>query len=78
MDVFAEIKALLMKELAVDEDAVVLDAHLQDDLDADSLVLMNLAETLKAEYRIELNADDLLDLELVGDLVELVKSKSPG
>ena len=42
MDLFAEIKEIIVKELALDEEAVIPEAHLQDDLGADSLALLNL------------------------------------
>ena len=37
MDLFAEIKEIIVKEWALDKDIVVSEAHLQDDLGADSL-----------------------------------------
>ena len=39
MEIFSVIKEMLVKELALDDEAVVPEAHLQDDLGADSLDL---------------------------------------
>jgi acyl carrier protein len=75
MALFDEIKELIISELAVDESAVVQAAHLQDDLDADSLGLLNLAEAISARFGIELQGDDLVDLPNVGELVKLVELK---
>ena len=75
MDLFNEIKELIVTEFAIDEEAVVHQAHLQDDLDADSLALLNLAEAIGTKYGIEIQGDDLVDLENVGELLDLVKSK---
>jgi acyl carrier protein len=75
MTLYDEIKEIITMELALDEKAVVPEAHLQDDLGADSLGLLNLAEALDSRYRIQLQGDDLVDVPNVGELVKLVESK---
>ena len=66
---------MIAKVLALDEAAVVPEAHLQDDLGADSLALLNLAEAFEKRYAIEIPSDDLVDIANVGELVKLVESK---
>ena len=75
MEVFDEIKKMIVNLFAIDEAAVVAEAHLQDDLEGDSLAVMRLAETIGAHYGIEIIAEDLLDVDNVSELVELVESK---
>lgn len=75
MTIYDEIKQLIISELAVDENVVVQAAHLQEDLDADSLGLLNLAEAINARYGIQLQGDDLVDIPNVGELVKLVESR---
>ena len=75
MDLYDEIKEIIVTELALDKEVVVPEAHLQDDLGADSLGLLNLAEAIDARYGIQLQGDDLVDIANVGELVKLVKSK---
>ncbi|MBM4313778.1 MAG: acyl carrier protein [Deltaproteobacteria bacterium] len=75
MALFDEIKELIVSELAADESVVVQEAHLQDDLDADSLGLLNLAEAISSRYGIELQGDDLVDIPSVGELVKLIELK---
>jgi acyl carrier protein len=75
MDLFTEIKEIIVKELALEEAAVVSAAHLQDDLGADSLALLNLTEIIGKRYGIEIMGDDLVEIENVGELVSLVESK---
>ncbi len=75
MELYAEIKQIIVSELAVDEEVVVSEAHLQDDLGADSLALLNLAEAIETRYGIEIQGDDLVDIANVGELVKLVESK---
>jgi acyl carrier protein len=75
MALYDEIKEIIISELALDEDVVTPEAHLQDDLGADSLGLLNLAEAIDARYGIQLQGDDLVDIPNVGELVKLVESK---
>jgi len=75
MDVFSEIKELVARQCAVDEAEVVAEAHLQNDLAADSMGLMILAEAIGRQYGIEMLIDDLVDIENVGELVKLVEAR---
>ena len=75
MDVFSEIKAVIVKEFAVDDEAVTPEAHLQDDLGADSLALLNLTEIIGKRYDIEITGDDLVEINSVSELVELIESR---
>ena len=75
MEVFDEIKKMIVNLFAIDEAAVVAEAHLQDDLEGDSLAVMRLAETIGTHYGIEIIAEDLLDIDNLGELVDLVESK---
>lgn len=75
MDLFSEIKDLLVRELAIDETIVVPDAHLKDDLGADSLALLNIAENIASRYQIDLQVDDLMDIESFSGLVSLIQKK---
>ena len=75
MKTFNEIKKMIVNLFAVDEETVVADAHLQDDLQGDSLAVMRLAEAIGIHYGIEIIAEDLLDIDNVGELVDVVESK---
>ena len=75
MELFSELKEIIAMELAVDESTVVSEAHLQDDLGADSLGILNIAEAIADKYKIAIVADDLVDIANVGELVEMVKAK---
>jgi len=75
MILYEEIKKIITTELALDKEVVVPEAHLQDDLGADSLGLLNLAEAINARYGIGLQGDDLVDIANVGEFVKLVESK---
>jgi acyl carrier protein len=75
MEIFSEIKQMLVKELALDDEAVVPEAHLQDDLGADSLALLNLTELIGKRYDIGITGDDLVEINSVSELVQLIESR---
>ena len=75
MELFSEIKAIIAKLLAVDAEAITKEAHLNFDLGADSLALVNLANAISEKYGIELLDGDLVELENVGQLISLVESR---
>ena len=75
MEIFSEIKEILVKELALDDEAVVPEAHLQDDLGADSLALLNLTELIGIRYNIGITGDDLVEINNVSELVALIESR---
>ena len=45
------------------------------DLDADSLDLFELVMALEEEYGLEIPAEELSDVETVGDIIEYLKNK---
>ena len=58
------------------EDFVVTEAlSLKDDLDADSVDLMEFVLTLEDEFGIEISDEELTNWQSVGDVVAVVKSK---
>ena len=75
MDVFSEIKTIISKRLGIDAEDVTKDAHLQFDLGADSLAIMNLSVSISKKYGIELIGEDIVGLDNIGELISLVESK---
>ena len=75
MELYSEIKGVVAKLLAIDDEDVTEDAHLQFDLGADSIALMNLAMAINKKYGLELVIDEIVELENVGELISLVDSK---
>jgi acyl carrier protein len=75
MDVYSEVKELIARECALGEEDVVSEAHLQNDLGADSLALLNLSVAVGKRYGIEVQSDDLVEIENVGELVNLIESR---
>ena len=64
-----------LAELGADREQISRDARFED-LDVDSLDLVELAQIVEDEFGVELGADDVKDLKTVGDAVDLIVAKS--
>ena len=74
-ELFARFKKCAVEVLSVDESAVVPEAKFGDDLDADSLDLVELVMALEEEFGIEVPEEDLEGVQTVGHAFELVVNK---
>ncbi|MDZ7734117.1 MAG: acyl carrier protein [Acidimicrobiia bacterium] len=72
---FERFKKCAVEVLAVDEGQLTTDARFGDDLDADSLDLVELVMALEEEFDVSVEEDELEGIETVGQAFELVKSK---
>ena len=74
-DTFETFKRCTVEVLQVQPDQVTPDARFGDDLDADSLDLVELVMSLEEAFGIEVPEDELEGIETVGQAYELVQSK---
>jgi len=74
-ELFNRFKKCAVEVLSVEESAVVPDAKFGDDLDADSLDLVELVMALEEEFGVEVPEEDLEGVETVGQAYELVVGK---
>jgi acyl carrier protein len=75
-EIFDRFKKCAVEVLSVDGDQVVLDASFADDLDADSLDLVELVMALEEEFDITVEEEELEGVVKVSDAVKLVEGKS--
>lgn len=73
MSVFETVRAIIVKELAVEESRVVESAMLVEDLDADSLNKFAIFSAVEDEFGVELDADATMEVETVGELLKLIE-----
>jgi len=62
-------------ELGTERDQLAREATLED-LDVDSLDLVELAQIVEDEFGVELRGDDVKDVKTVGQVIDLVVSKA--
>jgi acyl carrier protein len=74
-DTFEKFKQCAVEVLQVDPEQVTAEARFGDDLDADSLDLVELVMALEEAFDIEVPEEDLEGVETVGQAYQLVQSK---
>lgn len=63
-----------LEEMGSDTDGLSRDATFED-IDVDSLDLVELAQVVEDEFGVALKGDDMKDLKTVGDAIDLVVKK---
>jgi acyl carrier protein len=74
-DVFSTLQEVAVEVLGVEVSAVVEGASFKDDLDADSLDLVELVMALEERLDIAVPEEDLEDIGTVGDALTLLLDK---
>ena len=70
-----KMREIIAEQLNCDGETIGLDTSFKDDLGADSLYLFELVMALEEEYGLEIPAEELSDVETVGDIIEYLKNK---
>ena len=73
MSTLDKVKEVVIDKLGVEEDAIKLEAHVVDDLGADSLDTVELIMELEEEFGIEIPDDDAENITTVGAAVDYVE-----
>ena len=70
-----KIREIIAEQLNCEEETIGMDTSFKDDLGADSLDLFELVMALEEEYGLEISAEELTDMETVGDVIEYLRNK---
>lgn len=72
---FDRFKKCAVEVLAVEDDKIVKDASFADDLDADSLDLVELVMALEEEFDVAVDEEELEGIDTVGKAYDLIVNK---
>ena len=74
-DILGKVRGILVEQLGVDEEAVTLEASFQEDLDADSLDLVQLIMELEDQFGITISDEEAETIVTVGDAVDFIAAR---
>ena len=74
-EVFDKVKGLFVEDLGIDESKVTMEAKLEEDLEIDSLGIVEIVMAFEDEFDIEIDDEELADVSTVGEAVKLLHSK---
>ena len=74
--IFEKLAALIAEQFNVDADSITMETSFTDDLNADSVDIVDLSMALEEEFGIEeMGEDEASAISTVGDLVRFLQNK---
>jgi acyl carrier protein len=73
-DTFEEVKAIIVDLLGADEDKVTQSASFREDLEADSLDLVELIMAFEDKFGGEISDEDAQNINTVGEAVQYIET----
>lgn len=74
-DLYERIRVIIVEQLGVDEDKVAPDARFREDLEADSLDLVELIMAMEDEFGGEISDEEAQQLKTVGQAVDYLQQR---
>ncbi len=71
--IFEKVRKIICEQFDLEEDAVTENTLLEDDLEADSLDLVDLVMSFEDEFQIEVPDEELENIKTVGDIVKYIE-----
>lgn len=75
-EVFEQVREILVERLDVKEDNVNIGAHLRDDLEADSLDLVELIMDLEERFGVKISDEEAQSITTVGEAVDFISERA--
>ena len=71
-EIFERIRGLLAEQLSIEEDTIEMSSNFIDDLNADSLDIVELIMTLEQEFNLSIPDEEAERIRTVGDAVDFI------
>jgi acyl carrier protein len=75
-EIFERVKEVLVDQLGVEESEITESAAFQEDLDADSLDLVELIMELEDQFGVKISDEDAQGIQTVGQAVDYIAARS--
>jgi acyl carrier protein len=75
MDAFERVKAIIVEQLGVDPERVTREARFREDLDADSLDLVELIMAFEDEFGGEISDEEAQQIKTVGQAADYLQER---
>ena len=75
-EILERVKEVLVEQLGVDESEITEVASFQEDLDADSLDLVELIMELEDQFGVKISDEDAQGIQTVGQAVDFIAARS--
>jgi acyl carrier protein len=73
--IFARVRTIIVEQLGVEEEQVTMEASFREDLEADSLDLVELIMAFEEEFGGDISDEEAQQIETVGDAVGFLKAQ---
>lgn len=71
--IFEKVREIICEQFDVDEENITPETDIREDLDADSLDLVDLVMSFEDEFKIEVPDDAVETIKTVGDIVKFIE-----
>lgn len=74
-DVFEDVREIIVDQLGLDEDDVTMESRFREDLEADSLDIVELIMAFEDKFGGEISDEDAQNIVTVGDVVKYLQKQ---